>query len=716
MNLLSRGHREQPFLRLFVFISFLSIGEVAVAQPEPVSGSGEKSLAEDTERAIERGCEFLRRSLAKGPIGSASSPYHLGWRALYSYALLESGTDPYDPMIQRLFEEMGKLEFQHVYGVSLYVMALHAWKSQYLEQSDDQTSDKGVTKASDSRIPLPNGRLVKDELKRGVAWLLHARCSRTGLWGYGPLTSAGDDWVDFSNTQFAVLALHVGRLEGLEIPTRVYERLIERLAESSYQGTNALSVSVDRAPWIDQKDSDLPRGPAEDSQLRGPPISWGYRPTTSRSRRIPGSAGWGTVSMTSAAVSSLLVAQYGLEVSGRSTRRHQRVLEVLVNGGAIELSRSWGPRREEGRGSTHRNLFYTMYSFEKAMDLAGVTTLDGVDWYRSQVPLFLLDQNDDGSWGWTGGEYRKAATCFALLFLRRATASLTVHPPDPIVTHGALPRDQLEDGRVFVPSLGGVVSLGDLISQLRKSPSRDLIQLLTEMIESVSPVERPKLFSWLYPLLGDEIDSSVVSFVREELSKITGLPARASDQQLERWFACWKQLRGMDAESREESIDELCAFVLDETLGVPLRSEGVTVLRRIRSLQAIPALLTLLADDSSKLRREAHLALIDLTRTSKPFTPDGSPEIRSQEVAVWMAWWELHRETLQSRRRFENLRVKLERSESPEERSSLRKLLVEMGLEIVPYIDRVIAEESFAFDWILIRGELTGEVGVPLRK
>jgi len=75
MNLLSRGHREQPFLRLFVFISFLSIGEVAVAQPEPVSGSGEKSLAEDTERAIERGCEFLRRSLAKGPIGSASSPY-----------------------------------------------------------------------------------------------------------------------------------------------------------------------------------------------------------------------------------------------------------------------------------------------------------------------------------------------------------------------------------------------------------------------------------------------------------------------------------------------------------------------------------------------------------------------------------------------------------------------------------------------------------------
>jgi len=81
-----------------------------------------------------------------------------------------------------------------------------------------------------------------------------------------------------------------------------------------------------------------------------------------------------------------------------------------------------------------------------------------------------------------------------------------------------------------------------------------------------------------------------------------------------------------------------------------------------------------------------------------------------------MEWWELHRESLESRRRFESLRVKLERSESPEERSALRKVLIELGLEFIPYIDRVIAEESFAFDWILIRGELTGEVGIPLKK
>ncbi len=716
MKHVSRSDHAKRLFQLLITVTSLWIGEAAVAQPEHFDGPGENFLKEDTERAIERGCEFLRRSLAQGPIGSATTPYLLGWRALYSYALLESGTDPYDPMIQRLFDEMGKLEFRHVYGVSLYVMALHAWKSQYLKRVDDDPSLRGRTRVANPSVSLPNGRSVKDEIGRGVAWLLRTRCPRTGLWGYGVLNSDGTDWLDFSNTQFAVLALHVGRLEGIEIPSRVYERLIASLVESSYQGTNSLSVTVDRAPWIDQKESDRSRWSKENSELRGVPISWGYRPIESRSRRVPGAAGWGTVSMTSAAVSSLLVAEYGLEVSGQIKRKHKRVLEVLVSGGVVELSRSWGPRREGRRGSTHRNLFYTMYSFEKAMDLAGITRLDGVDWYRSQAALFLLDQNPDGSWGWTGGEYRKAATCFALLFLRRATASLTVHPPDPIVTHGALPRDHLEDGLVFVPSLGGVVSLGELISQLQKNPSRDLIQLLTEMIASVSPAERPKLYSWLFPLLGEEIDPSVVSFVRGELSKITGLPASSSDQQLERWFACWKQITGIGAESDEVTIDELCASLLDDTLGVPLRIEGVTRLRRIRDLRAVPALLTLLTDENPKLRREAHLALIDLTRTSKPFTPDGTPEIRSQEVAVWMEWWELHRESLESRRRFESLRVKLERSESPEERSALRKVLIELGLEVLPYIDRVIAEESFAFDWILIRGELTGEVGIPLKK
>jgi len=64
---------------------------------------------------------------------------------------------------------------------------------------------------------------------------------------------------------------------------------------------------------------------------------------------------------------------------------------------------------------------------ERACAAAGAPDIEGKDWYALGAEHLLGKQKEDG--GWRDPEQPLQATCFALLFLRRATArSLTPSP------------------------------------------------------------------------------------------------------------------------------------------------------------------------------------------------------------------------------------------------------------------------------------------------
>ena len=711
--------------RLFA-IALLAWGAVTPVAAHPPQGesfsaeedlpTGATPLAAQVEQAIDRGAEFLLRNAQTGRSGPIFDGYPLGRRALVVYALLESGVDPSHPWIEESFLQMESLPLERVYGVSLYVMALHAYK-----RAMTITGGAIEEATAVSTPPLPGGGAVRDELKRCIDWLVKVRLRGHGTWGYGVLEKRKNPWTDYSNTQFAVLALHVGVLEGIDIPKAVFEELVGTFSTHVFAARNEIEITVDRAPWIDSDEEDDEMGTAPKSvPLVSRPMSWGYRPLSAAERRsFRRNGSWGTTSMTAAAVSSLMVAQHGLDALNRRRARTAIAIERLVTGGVVELSRAWHPARERTPGSMHRNHYYTLYSLEKAMDLAGIGRLDGVDWYRRQVPHLLSDQAPDGGWGTSmhGGhfEYSQMATAFTLLFLRRATAQLTVHAAPAIMTHGTDDAAGLDDRRVFVESLGGAIDLDELFARLREDRGGRIFPSARQVIAALPPGERPRLLEWFLPLLSEGISEPVRRFARKSIEEITGLPSGGNELWSE-WFERWRRLRFLAEEPRgDEHVEEIARILEALELGSDLRCEAIHAFQRTGSLRSIPFLLDALDDRAVEIRTAAHRCLRNLTGESFRYDPAGDPDVRSSDLATWRAWWGSEGERRVAERSFGRLRDRLERARSLEERAELRAELVGLGATILPFVEKVIAEGSYAFDWVLVRESLGGESGIPQR-
>ena len=90
-------------------------------------------------------------------------------------------------------------------------------------------------------------------------------------------------------------------LEGIPVPPAVFEEVIGIFSTSALAAPKSVTITVDRAPWLEEADRDEPAlgGQRREVELEGRPISWGYRPIDPRRRKV-GTAGWGTLSMTSA--------------------------------------------------------------------------------------------------------------------------------------------------------------------------------------------------------------------------------------------------------------------------------------------------------------------------------------------------------------------------------------------------------------------------------
>ena len=83
------------------------------------------------------------------------------------------------------------------------------------------------------------------------------------------------------------------------------------------------------------------------------------------------------------------------------------------------------PGENELGTSPKTELFYTLYAVERYGMLAGQTLLGNHDWYVEGASFLLAAQKESG--GWDDGVGRSTSTwdtCFAILFLKKATRAL----------------------------------------------------------------------------------------------------------------------------------------------------------------------------------------------------------------------------------------------------------------------------------------------------
>jgi Mg-chelatase subunit ChlD len=364
---------------------------VSLAEEDPavrwrkVSGAGRKSererdpaawkrLEEEVEQAIRRAAAFLK---ANGHIERMDPMEDDGKPTIGILALAHAGELERDPALARRARDyLTRRALNDTYGT--YVTSVTAMA----------LTDMGAAR-NRARIFDCATWLVENQ-----GWGSEER----RVWGYGdavpgfdakpprdPAARRGEprprdvsraglvakprsSW-DNSNAQFGVLGLHSAARARVGIPRESWERV-----ESHF------------------RDTQTPDG------------GWGY------------SRGGPTGSMTCAGVASLVIARHHL---GQA----QPAVDPAILDGLDWLASKFTVEENPGQGRSFHH--YYLYGLERVGVLAGTEFIGEHEWYPEGARHLVRTQEADGSWG----NDPFVDTCYAILFLRRATLPLETEAP-----------------------------------------------------------------------------------------------------------------------------------------------------------------------------------------------------------------------------------------------------------------------------------------------
>jgi hypothetical protein len=201
---------------------------------------------------------------------------------------------------------------------------------------------------------------------------------RGGMWAYPEGTP------DLSCTQYAAFGLRAAAKRGIHIPTYLWEKLAKGVM--TYQEKRNLSSSGTPAAGF--------------AYRNGLPIN-------------------GTGSMTTSGLAVLEICQDALEgkmgdnLRGRMNRSREM--------GKEWMGRNFTVHSNPKKGDQH---YYYLYGLERAGSLLEASMFGYRDWYWEGAAFLVGKQGDNGDWydyPSSGSQGREITTCFALLFLNRAT-------------------------------------------------------------------------------------------------------------------------------------------------------------------------------------------------------------------------------------------------------------------------------------------------------
>ena len=418
----------------------VAILALSAAVALPAADKPKEPLVEQVRKAIEGGVRYLRdQERGNGnweAVDKASVGMPGGWTSLAMLALLNAGVKPEDPVIERGLKSLRQVEPQFTYVVSLQTMVF------------------AETGRSEDR----------ERIQRNVDWLIRAMVREGGKckgWTYRQEPRLTDN----SNTQYALLGLHAGRLAGAKIDREVWQSI-----QDYYVATQQ------------------------------PDHGWNYSPSMPQT----------SLTMTTAGLCGLLIS--GMELNaGREVLRPDGTATncgvYAENKPATDALR-WIAQPNNFKVNQPSHTYYNLYGIERAGRLSGQRFFGEHDWYREGCEFLVEVQKEDGSWQGTGRQQEGwpiISTSFALLFLSKGRTPILISK----LAHG--PGEDWNNDRNDVRNL--VEYAGKEV--FRKLP-------MAWQIFDTRRIEAPTNEAVL-GLVGDLLQSPIVYFNGHKEPRLTGV-------------------------------------------------------------------------------------------------------------------------------------------------------------------------------------------------
>jgi len=397
----------------------LLLGSVAAAQDRRKDAAPGAHPGVDSKRvdeAIRKGLEYLRK--APSPSSHKAIPNS---DELILLAMVHGDVPPSDPKFHEIFDRMMQSKLTHTYKVALQAMVLEeidrvkyqdriAQCAQALIDSQLKHGQWNYECPGDALLPIPTGVPVprpvqsgaKPASKAAAAPGARAKPEVVRRITLQRTKFGASDRGDNSNSQYAALGLRAAFDAGVLVPQEALE-LARKWWETNQQGTKPAEKP------------DVATGPKPSAAPRG----WDYSKAGTSNEKPFGS-------MTAGAVSAVVIYDYLLKREWKPDPVVQSGLSWLDENFSVVTNPQKYPEFQ----------YYYLYALERVGMLTNAATIGSHDWYREGANYLLGAQSAEGSWragnAMRGGEDAQAVwdTCFAILFLKRATRSLDVASVD----------------------------------------------------------------------------------------------------------------------------------------------------------------------------------------------------------------------------------------------------------------------------------------------
>lgn len=316
------------------------------------------------EAALKRGAAYLRARAPRSEAG-AHNP-----RELILLALIHAGVSKGDPIFDEMLRTVLEEDLKTTYRTALQAMVL-------------EELDRGA---------------YQKRIFQCAQFLVDNECAN-GQWAYGQPTTYPEP-VPSSDLPIANRPPAPGEKPGIQVRYPVQkQRDGPDHGDNSNSQIAALGLRACHDSGIILPREGIQRAARGWRDLQGSPKGWSYGPK--------GNNDYG--SMTAGGVASLAIYDSILGVDWKK--------DAVIGGGWEWLRDNFSVAENPGRHGQH--LYYYLYALERAGMLFGSDRLGKFDWYCEGAQFLLDRQAEDGSWG-----KKPVDTCFAILFLRRATRPL----------------------------------------------------------------------------------------------------------------------------------------------------------------------------------------------------------------------------------------------------------------------------------------------------
>ncbi len=403
----------------------------------------------------QRDGSFALDKNSEGPF--PQSRHRFGISVLCTYTLADCGYPADSPIIKKALGYIRKhyrsyMKGDHwpqasAYSLSLLVLALHNLYVKPENRNRLNERDRYGRLKQDKKNPCGYPAWARKAIKDILDWLMKSQ-AKEGLFRYpgglpsgprpppgaGPMgppaSHFGDE--DLSNTQYVLLALWAGSRCGYEITPKRLERIARRL----------LAWQEKAGPEVERVPDPRPRKVGAHEYAK-----------RDRARGFPYTPGAPvTGSMTTAGLSSLVIVKAMLLERGALRKDLREDLDRGIWDAIAWCQRNYALERNPGMGTAWQ--YYYLYGLERAFVIMAKKFIGEHDWYREGAQMLVEAQEDDGRWAPSGqlgmfgmgpmpgrGSMFKTElldTCFALLFLKRAT----LLPKKPVLDQPTTtPRD-----------------------------------------------------------------------------------------------------------------------------------------------------------------------------------------------------------------------------------------------------------------------------------